>query len=216
MAKKTKSNNSELSILTRIKGQDLNITEPEKHASAASFSTWVRVLAQNWRQGTVGVKGRSDVSHTNRKPWKQKGTGRARAGSSRSPLWRGGGVIFGPQERVRTLKVSKKLRKKILVSLLFDYLKNSKITVLDRSIEGDKPKTALAYKLLQEAGLINKKVALFIKPDDVFSFASFSNLPMMNIFSFDQPNAFDLANSDHWVFFKNDFDNFKEMVSKWI
>ena len=62
-----------------------------------AMAIYVRALLQNWRQGTVACKGRSDVSYSNKKPWKQKGTGRARAGSARSPLWRGGGVIFGPQ-----------------------------------------------------------------------------------------------------------------------
>ena len=68
------------------------------------MSIYIRSLLQNWRQGTVACKGRSDVGYSNKKPWKQKGTGRARAGSARSPLWRGGGVIFGPQPRTRVLK----------------------------------------------------------------------------------------------------------------
>ena len=59
-----------------------------------SYAVWVRALMQNWRQGTVGCKSRGEISFSNKKPWKQKGTGRARAGSSRSPLWRSGGVIF--------------------------------------------------------------------------------------------------------------------------
>ena len=63
-------------------------------------------MLQNWRQGTVACKGRSDVAFSNKKPWKQKGTGRARAGSARSPLWRKGGVIFGPQPRTRTLTIT--------------------------------------------------------------------------------------------------------------
>src|SRR3990167_8761361 len=76
-----------------------------KNVANATFSTWVRVLLQNGRQGTVACKGRSDVAFSNKKPWKQKGTGRARAGSARSPVWRKGGVIFGPQARVRKLSI---------------------------------------------------------------------------------------------------------------
>ena len=76
------------------------------------MAVYVRSLLQNWRQGTVGCKGRSDVAYSNKKPWKQKGTGRARAGSARSPLWRGGGVIFGPQPRTRVLKAGKQVKKK--------------------------------------------------------------------------------------------------------
>jgi ribosomal protein L4 len=77
---------------------------------SVSTSHYVRALLQNWRQGTVWSRGRSDVSFSNKKPWKQKGTGRARAGSPKSPLWRGGGVIFGPQERSRLLKINRKAR----------------------------------------------------------------------------------------------------------
>ena len=77
-----------------------------------SFAIWVKALMQNWRQGTVACKGRADVtSRSNKKPWKQKGTGRARAGSPRSPLWRGGGVIFGPQPRVRKLSLNQGTKK---------------------------------------------------------------------------------------------------------
>ena len=65
--------------------------------SPVAVSQWIRALLQNWRQGTLATKGRSDVKLSNKKPWKQKGTGRARAGTARSPLWRGGGVTFGPQ-----------------------------------------------------------------------------------------------------------------------
>ena len=81
------------------------------------FQFGLRALLQNWRQGTVACKGRSDVAYSNKKPWKQKGTGRARAGSARSPLWRGGGVIFGPQATSRTLRVPQSLRKNVLNAL---------------------------------------------------------------------------------------------------
>src|SRR5260221_13587778 len=94
-------NNSTTNKLYAVAAQELEFdTTAFVKADPATFSTWIRVLAQNWRQGTVACKGRSDVAYTNRKPWKQKGTGRARAGSARSPLWKGGGAIFGPQARV--------------------------------------------------------------------------------------------------------------------
>ena len=75
--------------------KELGIETAQPEVSEVSFSNWVRALMQNWRQGTVGCKDRSEVGFSNKKPWKQKGTGRARAGSARSPLWRKGGVVFG-------------------------------------------------------------------------------------------------------------------------
>jgi large subunit ribosomal protein L4 len=92
---------------TVMSSQDLAEGTERKEMSRRGFAMAVRALLQNWRQGTVACKGRSDVSFSNKKPWKQKGTGRARAGSARSPLWRGGGVAFGPQPRTRTLKITK-------------------------------------------------------------------------------------------------------------
>src|SRR5690242_19063445 len=81
-----------------LKASELGLQEGVVYAPHA-ISDYVRALLQNWRQGTVWSRGRADVSFSNKKPWKQKGTGRARAGSPKSPLWKGGGVIFGPQER---------------------------------------------------------------------------------------------------------------------
>lgn len=215
MTDKSKSQNRKSNNLKTVTVKDLNVTEPKRYAAPASFSTWVRVLMQNWRQGTVSVKGRSEVSYTTKKPWKQKGTGRARAGSARSPLWRGGGVTFGPQLRERKLKISKKLKKKVMMSLLFDFLNNGKVVCVDWTVEGGRPKTSVAYQLLRQMELIDKKVTLFVAPHDVLSFSSFANISNVNALSFDQPNAFNLANSDCWMFFERDFDQFKEMVSKW-
>ena len=95
MSKKETVNNSVTDKLHAVVAQELEFdTATFKRAASVSFSIWIRVLAKNWQQGTVACKGRADVAYTNRKPWKQKGTGRARAGSARSPLWKGGGADF--------------------------------------------------------------------------------------------------------------------------
>jgi large subunit ribosomal protein L4 len=83
------------------------------------------------KQGTVSTKTRSEVRGGGKKPWQQKGTGRARAGSSRSPLWKGGGVIFGPKPKTTSLKLNKKERKLALQTLLFNKLANEKVRVID-------------------------------------------------------------------------------------
>jgi len=181
-----------------------------------AISGYVRTLLQNWRQGTVWSRGRADVSFSNKKPWKQKGTGRARAGSPKSPLWRGGGVIFGPQARTRVLKTNKKMRQFALLSLLSDYIKRNAITVIENGITGDKPSTVQAHTILMNHGLLGKKVTLFITPGDMLQYASFMNIPNVAIINFDQPNAYDLMRSAQWVVFKKDVELFKEMVAQWL
>jgi len=209
--------NSVTHQLRAVAAQELDFDSSAfTRATPALFSTWVRVLAQNWRQGTVACKGRSDVAYTNRKPWKQKGTGRARAGSARSPLWKGGGAIFGPQARVRTVKISKKMKHKILLSMLANNLDQKNIVCADWELSSEQPKTMQAQELVNNVGLANKKIILFVAPYDFHSALSFANIPNVRPLSFDQANAYDLANSDCWLFLKKDFDHFKGMVSQWV
>ncbi len=198
-----------------VTAKELGITAPKKAVSPKMFAVWIRTLLQNWRQGTVGVKGRSDVSYSNKKPWKQKGTGRARAGSARSPLWRGGGVVFGPQMRVRKLQVPQKMKKLVLAQLVAERIKHKQLLVADWHIAGEKPTTRQAMALLKQTGLVDKKITLLLAPHDSVSFASFVNIPQVQILFFDQSNAYDLANSDVWLVLKKDFDLFKNLVGGW-
>ena len=213
------NNKSQPSTIAQAIGlDDLGITQemPAK-ISSASVSIYVRTLLQNWRQGTVACKDRGEViSRSNKKPWKQKGTGRARAGSPRSPLWRGGGVVFGPQKRVRTLKASKALRRNVLQALFWNNLNKKNIIALDWMIEGDKPRTALAYNALKQTGLHDKKIILFVDGHDQQTCASFANIANVRMLLFDQPNAYSLMDGDCWVFLKKDNNFFKEMVNAWI
>jgi|SRR5579862_1683000 large subunit ribosomal protein L4 len=210
-------NNSTIHKLHAVAAQELDFDAATfVKASPATFSTWVRVLAQNGRQGTVACKGRSDVAYTNRKPWKQKGTGRARAGSARSPLWRGGGAIFGPQARVRTVTMPKQMKRKVLLSMLANNLDQKNVICADWEISSEQPNTAQAQDLVNAPGLTNKKIVLFVTLDDLRSALSFKNIPNVQPLLFDQANAYDLANSDCWLFLKKDFDQFKGMVSQWL
>lgn len=215
MEKKTTTNKEAATQKVRVLApKDLTISAPEQPASHDSFSTCVRASMQNWRQGTVACKGRSDVAYSNKKPWKQKGTGRARAGSARSPLWRGGGVVFGPQPRTRTLKVGKKVKRSVLRTMLFNMLDNANILCAQWQI--DTPKTAMAQQLLQEVGLHNKRVAVFLHPDDITSRLSFINLENVNVYFFDQLNVYDAVRNDSWLILEKDFDHFNTMVAQWI
>ncbi len=188
-------------------------TRPERSENSA-LGQYIRALMQNWRQGTVACKDRSEVSFSNKKPWKQKGTGRARAGSARSPLWRKGGVIFGPQERVRMLKVSKGHKRGVFLELLWSKLETQNVIALNWSLQ-EKPKTALAFSALKEAELAEKKVVFFVSAHDFITQASFANIPNVSMIFFDQPNAFTLAHADTWIFLAKDSDLFKEMVGLW-
>lgn len=203
-------------LLQTLSASDLNIEGSQKDVSPVAMAIYVRSLLQNWRQGTVACKGRADVAYSNKKPWKQKGTGRARAGSARSPLWRGGGVIFGPQPRTRVLKTSKQVKKNVLNSILFDFLEHGKVVSLNWNSEIQKPTTSQAYKLLKESGLHKDKVVLFLPTNDVMTYASFANIPNLRILFYDQPNAFDLSNGTRWLILKKDLEHFKKMVSQWI
>lgn len=195
---------------------NFDIDFPEKQVNPKSFACAVRVLLLNWRQGTVASKSRGQVAFSNKKPWKQKGTGRARAGSLRSPLWRKGGVTFGPQMRTRMLKLNRKQRRFGLAGLLKDMLADGRVFCFDADLKSNTaPKTKEIYKSLGEMGLQEKKGVLFLPYDDIVTFASFRNIPQVSVFSFDQPNAFDLSSTNYWMFLKRDLKLFKEMVEKW-
>lgn len=214
---KIKSQNAApASLVESISASDLQLSSEQKSFSPIAVAVYVRSLLQNWRQGTVACKGRSEVAYSNKKPWKQKGTGRARAGSARSPLWRGGGVIFGPQPRTRVLKATKQIKKSAMNSMLFSFLEQGKVALLNWDVALDKPSTSQAFNLLKNSGFAQEKVILFLPTGDMINYASFSNIPNVRILFFDQPNAFDLANGKHWLILKKDFDHFKKMVSQWI
>jgi large subunit ribosomal protein L4 len=114
------------------------------------------------RSGTASTKTRSEVRGGGAKPWRQKGTGRARHGSERSPIWVGGGAVFGPKPRDYTMRVNKKMRRAALRSALADKANDSKIFVLDSF---DETKTKSAAKCLAAAG-IDGRVLVVLAPED--------------------------------------------------
>jgi large subunit ribosomal protein L4 len=126
------------------------------------------------KQGTVATKTRSEVRGGGKKPWQQKGTGRARAGSSRSPLWRGGGVIFGPKPKTTSLKLNKKERKLALQTLLYNK-RNSISTIQTREgndpnwNEGQEPKTKDFYISLKKRGInLDQKTLIVVSKKSTY------------------------------------------------
>lgn len=152
------------------------------------------------RSGTQSTKTRSEVAGGGAKPWKQKGTGRARAGSIRSPMWRGGGVALGPKPRSYAQRTPKKMIRLALRSALSDRAAEGKVKVVD--FGWDTPKTAQAVAALKDLGL-DGKVLLVVQADDIAVWKSFRNLTNVHIQAAGELNAYDILVSD-WVVFTPD------------
>ena len=142
------------------------------------------------RQGTHAVKNRSDVRGGGRKPWRQKGTGRARQGSIRSPQWVGGGVVFGPTPRSYSYKLPKKVRRLALKSALSSKVKEEGIFVLD-TLAIDVPKTKEIINLL-DALKVDEKVLIVTADKNTTVARSANNLQTVKVLSVEELNVLDL------------------------
>jgi large subunit ribosomal protein L4 len=142
------------------------------------------------RQGTHATKTRGNVRGGGAKPWRQKGTGRARAGSSRSPIWTGGGTIFGPSPRHYTFKVNRKERRAALRSALSVHAARNSIAVLDTTAF-DTPATKKAAALLADAGL-NMPVLVVLADDQEQAALSFRNISRVSVLSASMVGVADL------------------------
>lgn len=173
----------------------------------------VRMHMQNSRQGTVACKGRAElVSRSNKKPWKQKGTGKARAGTARSPLWRGGGVSHGPQARTRKLKVTSRTANLVKLSLLKNLILQNKVSYINWIPDG---KCASACKVLKQFNLNDKKVILFYDFDDFDTYYSFSNLRNVWLIQYSSIYPYVIAHDYNVLFLEKDSINFQSLVKSW-
>jgi len=148
------------------------------------------------RSGTSSTKTRSDVSGGGKKPWRQKGTGRARAGTSRSPLWRGGGIVFGPHPRSHSYSVPKKVRKMALISVLSMKLKENKMLILN-----DFPMEKISTKVFKGvASLFGLKKALFVLDvENEILLKSSRNIRNIKMIRSEGINVYDVLNYEHLV-----------------
>jgi len=153
----------------------------------------VRMQLANRRAGTAATKTRGLISGGGRKPWRQKGTGRARAGSTRSPLWRHGGTIFGPQPRDYSYKMPRKAWQRALMLALSDRALNGKMIVVE-SLELSEPKTKLAKAALNELGLQHALIVL--GEDDQGFYRAARNLAAHKVLPLRGLNVFDVLNYD--------------------
>ena len=148
------------------------------------------------KQGTVSTKTKSEVRGGGRKPWKQKGTGQARAGSNRSPLWKGGGVIFGPKPKTNVLKLNKKERKLALQTLLYNKRNNVLIlTGLEESI--DTPKTKYLENIFKNCRVqLDKKVLLIVSKKTIPIKLSARNMKNVELISASNLNTLSLLKAN--------------------
>ena len=160
------------------------------------------------RAGTQSTKTRAEVSGGGAKPWKQKGTGRARAGSTRSPNWIGGGVALGPKPRSYAQKTPKKMIKLALRSALSDRASEGKVIVVDEW-KFDTPSTKGAIAALAALG-VEGKVLLVLDRGDVAAWKSFRNLGHVHIIESAELNTYDVLVSDFVVFTKSTLPNVEE------
>lgn len=149
----------------------------------------VRQKRANQRAGTHATKNRAVIAGGGRKPWRQKGTGRARAGSTRSPIWRHGATIFGPQPRDYGFKLNKKVRKLALKMALSTRLKDENLMVVD-DLAMSEIKTKKFSEIMQTLGL--KKVLIVVEKEDNNLSLSARNIPGVKVLSQDRLNVYDL------------------------
>ena len=162
------------------------------------------------RAGTHSTLTRAEVSGGGKKPWKQKGTGNARAGSIRSPLWRHGGVTFGPKPRDYSYNLPRKIRNLALKVVLSDRVKNGSAVVLD-AIELSSIKTKEVTKILDKLSLVGKVLIVDLKPSKelVLSTRNIANVTVVNCESL---NIHQLLNSNKVVLTKAAIEGLKEML----
>jgi len=167
----------------------------------------IRRYLASIRSGTHKVKDRSEVRGGGKKPWRQKGTGNARAGTSRSPIWKGGGVVFGPTPRDYSFKLNKKVIKQSKMMALSDKFKNKRIVVLDKLNFKD-PETGKAAKILKKLKLDKDKVLMVFENINTNEVKSFRNIGNVMIESSKSLNAYIIIAADYIVFTKNSLDDF--------
>ncbi|REG90898.1 50S ribosomal protein L4 [Algoriphagus antarcticus] len=183
--------------------------EPNDHAIYLD----VKQYLANQRQGTHKSKERNEIAGSTRKIKKQKGTGSARAGSIKSPLFRGGGRVFGPQPRDYSFKLNKKVKQLARKSALTYKVKDNSISVLE-SISFDSPKTKSYMALLNGLSLGDKKTLLVLPEENTNVFLSSRNLPKAKVVTVNDVNTYQVLNADHLVICEGSISKLETILSK--
>lgn len=146
------------------------------------------------RQGTHSTKNRSAVSGGGAKPYRQKGTGRARQGTIRAPQWAGGGVVFGPVPRSHAKRANNKEKKLAMRSVLSGKLADSELVLVD-DFSFEKPSAKQAAAILKALGLTDRRVTLILDDDDVITYLAFRNLPQVIVYGVSEANTRNLLDN---------------------
>ncbi len=179
-------------------------------SDSAMHQVVVAYLA-NQRRGTASTKTRSDVRGGGRKPWRQKGTGRARHGTIRSPIWKGGGVVFGPNPRDYSIHVPKKLKRKALKSALTAKLNNNQIYVLDE-LALEEPKTSEVARMLKSLSI--EGTAMFVSAgSEPNLYKSTRNIPGVKSSAAESINTYDVIKSGALVLTKDAVARIEEVFA---
>src|SRR5918993_2137710 len=167
---------------------DGTVNEPVLHQA-------VKVFLNNQRQGTHKTKGRSEVSGGNQKPWKQKGTGRARQGSIRAPHWRGGGIVFGPSPRDYRTEIPRKVKQLARKSALNARAREGAVHVIER-LAFRAPRTAQLVELLGSLGVNGRKTLVLTAGHHPNAYLSGRNLQGVEVMSYPEASAYDILWSE--------------------
>ncbi|MEM7298147.1 MAG: 50S ribosomal protein L4 [Bacteroidota bacterium] len=179
--------------------------EPNEHAVYLDVKNYLA----GQRQGTAKTKERNEISGSTRKIKKQKGTGTARAGSIKSPIFRGGGTIFGPRQRDYSFKLNKKVKQLARKSVLSSRAKEKAIQVLE-DFNFESPKTKEFINLLNSLAVSDKKALLLLGDANKNVFLSSRNLKKANVSTVAEVNTYDLINAERLILCESTLDQLKE------
>ena len=181
--------------------EDLNLPEAYFDAEVSNGCVYLTVKAHlaNQRQGTSKAKSRSEVAGSGAKPWKQKGTGRARAGSVKSPIWVRGGKAHGPNPRKYTQKINKKVKQKALLSALTLKAQENSVHVFE-ALSYETPKTAAFKTIMENAQIATQKNLYLVADSDSNALKSASNLPWATVMRVSDVNTYVLLRANNVVF----------------
>ncbi len=179
--------------------------------NGAVLHTAVRAYLMNQRQGTQSALTRTEVSGGGKKPWRQKGTGRARQGSTRAPQWTHGGVVFAPKPRSYRVTINKKVRQQALMSALSAKVASNDLVVVD-AIVAEEYKTKVMAEMLTAVGA-KKKVLVVLNDNDAKVVGSFANIEGAKTAQTNEINVYDILNADTLVIAKGAVEKIEEVYA---
>lgn len=167
----------------------------------------------NQRQGTASTKTRGEVSGGGRKPWRQKGTGRARQGSIRAPHWKGGGVVFGPKPREYRIEMPKRARRLALKGALSEKVREGKIRVLDQ-LAFDRPRTRAMAEVLKNLDIGGEKALIVTADTDANVYKSARNIPGVIAMAAPELNVYQVLNHQNLVITRDAVERVQEVLGR--